>query len=355
MEVSGNEISVMDWKKDMIAVRTDANKIIAMGHLMRCLSIAVKLREQGEKVIFITSDDFGQEIINANGFQMICLYNSYDEKESEIPRLLQILKSYACDVLLLDSYEVSAGYMMAVKKVVKLVYIDDLIRYDYPVDMLVNYTLNVNMSQYLGKNNYCMEYLLGSNYIPLRKEFSQEPINIKETVTDIFITTGGSDPCDMIMELLGNLQDSKFVAIKKHIVVGMFYSKYEKLREIANPDTNINVYKNIPNIWDVMRKCDVAVSAGGTTLAELCACGIPTVCFSIADNQLEGTQAYAEAGIMRYAGDARNDRKQVLDDIIKYLIELDDYEIRANLASKAQRLIDGKGAERIAKQICRLL
>ena len=39
----------------MIAIRTDANEKIAMGHLMRCLSIAKQLKEKGQEVIFFSS------------------------------------------------------------------------------------------------------------------------------------------------------------------------------------------------------------------------------------------------------------------------------------------------------------
>ena len=40
----------------MIAIRTDANEKIAMGHLMRCLSIAKQLKEKGQEVIFFISE-----------------------------------------------------------------------------------------------------------------------------------------------------------------------------------------------------------------------------------------------------------------------------------------------------------
>lgn len=37
------------------------------------------------------------------------------------------------------------------------------------------------------------------------------------------------------------------------------------------------MYENISNINEVMRMCDIAVSAAGNTLYELCAVGTPTI------------------------------------------------------------------------------
>ena len=54
-----------------------------------------------------------------------------------------------------------------------------------------------------------------------------------------------------------------------------------------------------------MKKVDVAISAGGTTLYELCACGTPTISYSFADNQLNNVKQFDEDGIIPYAGDVR--------------------------------------------------
>ena len=59
-----------------------------------------------------------------------------------------------------------------------------------------------------------------------------------------------------------------------------------QLKEMEHQYPPIKIHKNITNMSDYMRGCEMAVSAGGTTLFELCACGIPTVCFSFAENQM---------------------------------------------------------------------
>lgn len=55
----------------------------------------------------------------------------------------------------------------------------------------------------------------------------------------------------------------------------------------------------------------LAVSAGGTTLYELCACKVPTISFSFADNQEGFTEEMGEQGILFYAGDARKEESLI--------------------------------------------
>ena len=101
-------------------------------------------------------------------------------------------------------------------------------------------------------------------------------------------------------------------------------------------------------MWRYMQQCEVAVSAGGTTLLELCACGIPTVCFAFADNQLEFAEEMAEHNLLIYAGDVRekDDAPHVIcENLVCYT---KDAGKRAQSFERMRRLVDGKGAERIA-------
>jgi len=47
---------------------------------------------------------------------------------------------------------------------------------------------------------------------------------------------------------------------------------------------------------EIMLKCDVAVTAGGSTMYELAACGIPMVTFIYADNQRPAVEMLEQEG-----------------------------------------------------------
>lgn len=335
----------------MIGIRVDANEEIGMGHFVRCLAVANQLKSLGEKVMFISSDDYIKEKVEKDGFNFVSLINKYYEKDSEIDILICLLKKNNINTLLLDSYEVTELYMKCLHEIVRIIYIDDINLFKYLADVIINYTYNTEFSIYEEKKyEKNTKFCLGSRYIPLREEFAYNKIEIKKEVGAIFITTGGTDNYNIIMELIKQLSADEFQGITKYIVVGKFYKKYDELKILENDF--LKVYQNISDIYNIMKKCDIAISAGGTTVAELCAMGIPTIAFSMADNQLEGTKAYDKDGIIIYTGDVRNDKEKVVLKIIENVrILREEYKLRKKMSLKSNDIIDGYGAKRIAKLI----
>ena len=336
----------------MIGIRMDANDKIAMGHLMRCMSIAIQLKRKHQDIVFIVSEDYAGNIINEKGFRYICLNNQYDEKEQETEHLIEIINHEKIDKLLLDSYEVTYEYMKRLREICGVIYIDDLNRFRYPADLIINYIYGVDESLYKPKGYTEEQFLLGSDYVPLRPEFSQNRIEIKKEISAVFISTGGTDEFNLIINILQKLGKSQLKNTVKHVVTGRFYKNKEELACICCQDNTICNHHDVQDICGIMRKCDLAISAGGTTLSELCACGVPIICFSIADNQLPGIKAYEENGMLLYAGDVRNDQEAIVDQAVAMSVQLkNDFIMRKKLGEKAKSVIDGKGAWRIAEFI----
>ena len=100
-----------------------------------------------------------------------------------------------------------------------------------------------------------------------------------------------------------------------------------------------------------MTEADIAISAGGTTLLELCACGTPMLIYTCADNQIEGAKALAGKICAPWIGDARGN-PDIARDIFKGVNLLRAHgEMRAKISRAGRLLIDGCGAERIVKSI----
>ena len=104
-----------------------------------------------------------------------------------------------------------------------------------------------------------------------------------------------------------------------------------------------------------MNKCDLALSAGGSTVYELCAVGVPSLVFTMADNQLKFVREFADAGVIDHICDLRS-VKNAADVLVGALYDYSGkYEKRLEMSAKARALIDGKGSIRIAEEAAKLL
>ena len=67
-----------------IAIRADGSAKIGMGHLMRCLSIALALKENERNVLFITKNDQSKAFLEEKGFESVLLTGEYTSMEEEV-------------------------------------------------------------------------------------------------------------------------------------------------------------------------------------------------------------------------------------------------------------------------------
>ncbi len=100
-----------------------------------------------------------------------------------------------------------------------------------------------------------------------------------------------------------------------------------------------------------MREADLAISAGGTTLYELCACGTPSISYSVADNQFGNVRAFDREGLISCAGDIRSG---TVPEMLGKLIAAFDRNERSARSERMRHVVDGRGADRIAEALIRL-
>lgn len=335
----------------MIYIRADMNGQIATGHIMRCLSIADALRGLGEPVRFILADEQAVSLLKQRGYDAIVLHTQWNCMEEELSVLSQVIRNEHIDKLLIDSYQVTQRYLAELSKLVTTFYIDDLNLFEYPVDAVICYANYWKKFQYK-INDKRTTYLLGMKYVPLKQAFwNCEAKIISEKADNLLILTGGSDPFNVTEQILDSIDTYQFQTID--VICGIYNTNYNKFVKKYENNKNIKFHQAVNNIEQYMKNADIAISAGGTTLYELCAIGTPAISFSFADNQLDNVRQFQEDGLIDYAGDAR------MDDIAgtsnQYLTRYrNDFELRKEKSEKMQKMVDGKGAERIARAIVTL-
>lgn len=378
----------------MVVIRADANSKIGMGHVMRCLSVADALLKRGEEVLFVTADDTPVPLLTKKGIPYRVLHTDYADMEAELPELWEVLRELPQGAespdatlaqkntsILVDSYYVTEKYLAALKKRITTIYMDDIYAFSYPVDMLINYNIYGEEMGYEKDAAFAdTKLLLGTEYVPLREEFSagagyaqsrKELSAETENVTPaedrlhqtaeqgrtadggILITTGGSDSFNLAGQLL--MEAMKYDALKEkeyHVVSGSLNPHIGELQALAQKHENIHIHCNVTNMAELMAESEVALSAGGSTLYELCAVGVPVIAFSFAENQERLVQTFVKRGIAQYGGNYRTDGNKMIQNTIAGLETLlEDENLRTEYRKKARTLVDGKGAERIAEAL----
>lgn len=336
----------------MIAFRLDANEKIATGHMMRSLAIAESCRQKGQTCIFVLSEEKDVTRITENGFEYIVLNTKWDDKADELPVIKKWISTRNdLDLLIVDSYQVDGKYLSELNKLTPVMYLDDMELEKYDVSMILHYGICIDEKRYLNMYKNSATYImLGKDYIPLRSEFRELSINSKRK-KQIMITTGGTDPYSVAYSVVSEcLKDNIFSNYTFDVIVGSLCTDLSKFRKLEKEFNQLIVSYDVSNMSEHMQECEIAISAGGTTLFEFCACGTPCISFSFADNQLEGTRVLSENEIIPCAGDAR------FDDVTLKIVEMlrqfiANRSLLENYSMKARGFVDGKGADRIATEI----
>lgn len=348
----------------MIGIRADGNNQIGIGHIMRCLTIAEQLIQCGEEVIFIIADNGCKDIIRERGFHYEVLDTSFDDMNAESEKLKAVIFQHKIKKILIDSYYVTYEYLQQLREDVVTIYIDDIDRFPYPVDLLINYNVFATALEYpYGivyneciqnsdiKKGDITEVLAGPLYAPVRKEFAFERLPLTDTVGDILITLGGSDVYNLSFKIAQKL--IKKTNTRLHIVCGPFNIHKTKLHELEKAYQQICIHENVKEMWTLMKKCEIAVSAAGSTMCELAVAGVPTVTFSFVENQRRIAETFGRNNAAILAGHyIPEEEGEFLDKIYEGVNRLIcEKQLREAILREADKLVDGHGARRIAQVI----
>ncbi len=339
----------------MIYIRTDSNPYIGMGHIMRCLSVADSLTAAGQDVTFILSDESADFLVRERGYKTSILRTDYTKMEEEI----EFWPPEQPDFIIVDSYFVTRNYLSDLKKRIgengRLVYIDDLTAFPYPADILINYNAYGANTDYedLYKNSdvHMPRLLLGSVYVPLRTMFRGIPKKKqRRVVKEVLFSTGGADGQHLSLRFLRYLQSDPS-SFHFHILVGNMNIDKEEIGKLAANMDSVMLHENVADMRGLITSMDLAVCAAGSTLYEICACGVPLITYILADNQILGAEAFEGASLAVNCGDLRSEPfpgEKILAEISKLA---EDYEKRVETGERMQKMIDGYGADRMANEL----
>lgn len=348
----------------MILFRVDGNQNIGIGHIMRCMSVAKAASERGIRCLFVTSGEEPVELINSNGYEAEVLNTDYSDMESEIDKLLLIVEKYSPKAILYDSFFLREDYIKRIRSQVsgdvKIAVIDDACKYAFACDVIIHYAVDEEIKRQRYEEIYELSgvglpsILAGVRYAPIRGEFRKhQKTAINERIKDVLFLSGGSDighiTLRFMQEIKERTESSDYVF---YIAIGAMCSDKEQIYDMSEGMSNIRIYENYDKMWELMSDVDFAITAGGVTLMELCACGTPCGVYFFVDNQLP-TEILCKAIPVPCLGDIRNDEKAI-EKMFQLILDMDEDEAgRRSMSERQRQVVDGCGAERIVDELLR--
>ncbi|MFQ7189958.1 MAG: PseG/SpsG family protein [Collinsella sp.] len=342
-----------------IYIRTDANPAISGGHVMRCLSLADALAGFGADVEFVLSDEGPVDVIGGRGFAARVLGTDWRELAEGSKVLCGLCDGQNDPVVLVDTYAVTSGYVDRLSPHAKVCYLGSKGGDLGSLSLIANYSTDVDEGFYgrtYGPRG--TRLLLGPGYAPLGARFNEVHREREGSISRVLVTTGSTDPFGFLPAFLAAvLDDARLDGVGFDVVVGGMVADdaASTVERIASESRRVDVMRAVSDMADLMARCDAAVSANGTTVYELAAAGLPTVAFSMVEEQVASAESLARLGAIEYCGPVGEDVSRTAAACIDRLAGLaSDPVCTAALARRAHGLIDGLGAEKIAKEIMRL-
>ena len=321
-----------------IVFRVDAHVDIALGHLSRCLSLAQSLNDLGCQVSFVVFNNKEAEKRLQQGRFSFYLSPYKINESGDCEHFISICKDKKFDLMLVDSYSLDARFFEQVRKAAPFsAYIDDLGQ-DYKTDIVINSSCRAVDLDYQAKMK-----ILGSDYIILDKSYWVEPIRDDKKPESMLITFGGIDHYDLSSRLLPIIEKID-TNIKVNMVIGPYYENRDNIvAAVSRSKLEVKIIEGLDNLYPVVRKSDVAVTAGGVTAYELAASATPCLGIAVWGCQNDNIDFLSSKNtlIPLYYSKSAEFEIQLAASVE---LLLDDIALRETMSREDRRLIGGKGA-----------
>lgn len=298
-----------------VIIRTDASVEIGSGHLMRCLTLADQLRNDGSEVAFVCRDLPGGmfDLLQARGYRSVKLPMAETGKDTQQFDAEETIKAVdrlfpdGVDWLVVDHYALDAVWERLLRPHARrLMVIDDLANRSHDCDLLLDQNYYRNQDRrYQGLVPEQCVTLLGPAYVLLRPEFAEARQRLKTrdgTVRRILIFFGGSDPTNQTQAALEALKLSERRDVGVDVVVGSANPHRDVIQAMCGELPNVTFHCQVSNMAELILNADLGIGAGGAAMWERCYLGLSTITVVFAGNQERTTEDVAQIGAIEYLG-----------------------------------------------------
>lgn len=341
-----------------ILFRCDGSSKIGLGHVVRCLALADELHDSyGCHISFaMRKGPLGIQIVMEKGYKVIA--SEETRQAFDYGKWLnECVREADASAIVFDVRDrLSRSLVRELRNNgILIVTIDDPEDKRLEADLAfyppVPQVKRMDWTGFTGKLYADWEWvILRSEFAEWQKKqdgISTSLLTPHSSPFNILVTMGGSDPAGltiMAVEALNQLT-SDFQA---QIVIGPGFKHRTSLHELLRKShRHFEIIENVSDMAALMSKADMAVASFGVTAYELAAAGVPSIFLCLTEDHSESASAFVSAGIALNLGVHGQVLESVLSEAIRHL--MDNEAIRRDMRKRAQQLVDGRGASRIAK------
>ncbi|MGV6809871.1 MAG: UDP-2,4-diacetamido-2,4,6-trideoxy-beta-L-altropyranose hydrolase [bacterium] len=301
----------------LVIFRVDASIQIGSGHVMRCLTLADALKNEGVNCTFICREHSGNMLAliqsKEHGVVALPIKEADTSLSSQHPRqeylswlgaapnedaeqTIAAIQSLAVDKpawLIVDHYALDRDWEKQLRPhCQKIMVIDDLADRKHDCDLLLDQTFGRDERDYQTLVPEHCTILTGSYYALLRPEFAQwRAYSLQRRqqpqLKQLLITLGGVDKDNVTRQVLTALANSQLPNdCHITIVMGEHAPWLESIKAQAQQlpwSTEVKV--NVTHMAELMANSDLCIGAAGNTTWERCCLGLPTIMLVLAENQ----------------------------------------------------------------------
>ncbi|MDH7578557.1 MAG: UDP-2,4-diacetamido-2,4,6-trideoxy-beta-L-altropyranose hydrolase [Bacillota bacterium] len=324
-------------KRKRIAIRTDGDRNMGLGHVYRMLTLAKRL--WNHEVMFFMD---AQKPLGVKKVESECLpvrtFTSDDE-------LFDLLRKYAPDIVINDILDTETTYIATLKSLgCRVVNFEDLGQGARLADIVINALYEwsgLSTNQYYG---YKYECLREDCYFVAPKQ------GVSPNVKEMVITFGGTDPGNTTAKVLKAIEKADLRDIRVKVVVGLGYAPIEQLlayvQTLRAKGFEVEVLQDVQLMAPLLREADLVICSNGRTVYEAVAVAVPTV--TISQNVRETSHLFSRIspGVINIGLSAEIGPEQIASTIAALV---NDYEQRRRMHEELRPIaLDlRKGIERV--------
>lgn len=338
----------------------DAGPRVGGGHMMRSLTLARALEDEGAICRFLVTPA-GKAVFDAFGGG-ISHIETYDITQAE---LVECAASVARnhDAVVIDHYGLAAPDQRAIAGGRPALVIDDLADRPLAADLVLDSGPARVATDYDGLVPPHAELLLGPSHAPVRPAFAalrREALArragappVRRILVSLGLTDVGGITGRVVDLILPRLKTGGAGKAVLDVVLGSGAPSLPRLRALAAREPRLALHVDSQDMPRLTLEADLAVGAGGSSSWERCVLALPTLLLVLAGNQREASQALAEADAVLALDVAEPGFEAAFATEFSRLLA--DPALRDRLSTASAAVCDGRGAARAAAHFLDLI